>query len=102
MDLIDPISCHHLFVLSKQVLVSHEQSIAKPEVASERLTSLFQLLPMLNRMNVEHREVLNAIRMEYPSIVFPSLFLEMFPIDEESPPVCFQVGLDSNAEAGKL
>uniref|UniRef100_A0A0X3QAH2 Nuclear receptor domain-containing protein n=1 Tax=Schistocephalus solidus TaxID=70667 RepID=A0A0X3QAH2_SCHSO len=88
--LSDPSSCQHLLLLSMQVLVNHEQSIAKPEIASERLTAIAQLLPMLNHFNIEHHEVLAEVRSTYPNLVFPALFTEMFALDEPITPTYFR------------
>ncbi|KAL7053509.1 hypothetical protein AAHC03_027062 [Spirometra sp. Aus1] len=91
-DLSDPTSCQHLLLLSMQVLVNHEQSIAKPEIASQRLTAISQLLPMLNHFNIEHHEVLAEVRSAYPNLVFPALFTEMFALDEPITPTYFLDG----------
>ncbi|VDD77213.1 unnamed protein product [Mesocestoides corti] len=89
-ELEDPASCEHLFLLSMQALVNHEQRKSKSDAASERLTTFTQLLPMLNQLNAEHHEVLGEIRSTYPHLVFPELYTEMFAIGAEKPPHFFQ------------
>ncbi|VDL91072.1 unnamed protein product [Schistocephalus solidus] len=64
--------------------------LAKPEIASERLTAIAQLLPMLNHFNIEHHEVLAEVRSTYPNLVFPALFTEMFALDEPITPTYFR------------
>ncbi|KAL5108052.1 Knirps-related protein [Taenia crassiceps] len=89
-ELEDPASCEHLFLLSMQALVNHEHLKSKSDAASERLTTFTQLLPMLNQLNIEHHEVLSQIRLRYPHLVFPELYVEMFAIGADKPPHFFQ------------
>ncbi|KAM7543168.1 hypothetical protein Aperf_G00000016155 [Anoplocephala perfoliata] len=89
-ELEDPASCEHLFLLSMQALVYHEQCKSKSDAANERLTTFTQLLPMLNQLNIEHHEVLGQIRLSYPHLIFPELYQEMFAIGAEEPPNFFQ------------
>ncbi|VDO15003.1 unnamed protein product, partial [Rodentolepis nana] len=89
-ELEDPASCEHLFLLSMQALVYHEQCKSKSDAANERLTTFTQLLPMLNQLNMEHHEVLGQIRLSYPHLIFPELYLEMFAIGAGEPPNFFQ------------
>lgn len=62
---------------------------SKSDAANERLTTFTQLLPMLNQLNIEHHEVLGQIRLSYPHLIFPELYLEMFAIGAEEPPNFF-------------
>lgn len=45
---------------------------------------------MLNQLNIEHHEVLSQIRLRYPHLVFPELYVEMFAIGADKPPYFFQ------------
>ncbi|VUZ44965.1 unnamed protein product [Hymenolepis diminuta] len=99
-ELEDPASCEHLFLLSMQALVYHEQCKSKSDAANERLTTFTQLLPMLNQLNMEHHEVLGQIRLSYPHLIFPELYLEMFAIGAGEPPNFFQE--DSNKNKNNL
>ncbi|VDM33972.1 unnamed protein product [Hydatigera taeniaeformis] len=95
-ELEDPASCEHLFLLSMQALVNHEHLKSKSDAASERLTTFTQLLPMLNQLNIEHHEVLSQIRLRYPHLVFPELYVEMFAIGTDKPPHFFQNDSNGN------
>nr|CDS31978.1 nuclear receptor 2DBD gamma [Hymenolepis microstoma] len=95
-ELEDPASCEHLFLLSMQALVYHEQCKSKSDAANERLTTFTQLLPMLNQLNMEHHEVLGQIRLSYPHLIFPELYLEMFAIGAGEPPNFFQEDSNKN------
>ncbi|CDS37339.1 nuclear receptor 2DBD gamma [Echinococcus multilocularis] len=89
-ELEDPASCEHLFLLSMQALVNHEHQKSKSDAASERLTAFTQLLPILNQLNVEHHEVLSQVRLQFPHLVFPELYVEMFAIGADKPPHFFR------------
>jgi len=98
-DLEDSASCEHLFLLSMQAIVNHEQSMLDSEKASERLTTFTQLLPMLNRLNVEHHEVLGRIRDSNPGLTFPELYVEMFAIGADDPPPFFKPEEDDSSSS---